>query len=192
MPGFGSRFRIFPALAISCSPSYPNGCVAFVRGRTASRRSAIPTCAPLKYIIPSKNQPTSPHPETPGHARRSLMPKKKFKDLTEREILALAIQLEEEDSRVYADFADGLRETYPAPPKSSRTCRPRNPATARASSKCTASASASTFPLIRRAGRERLRRAPSRLARPAARHADRPQAGGSDGTGNAAASTSAP
>jgi erythrin-vacuolar iron transport family protein len=42
------------------------------------------------------------------------MPKKKFKDLTEREILALAIQLEEEDSRVYADFADGLKETYPA------------------------------------------------------------------------------
>src|SRR5579863_677036 len=78
------------------------------------RGSAIPNCAPLKYIIPSKNQPTSPHPETPGHARRQLMPKKKFKDLTEREILALAIQLEEEDSRVYADFADGLKETYPA------------------------------------------------------------------------------
>lgn len=41
------------------------------------------------------------------------MPKKNFKDLTEREILALAIQLEEEDSRVYADFADGLSESYP-------------------------------------------------------------------------------
>jgi rubrerythrin len=38
---------------------------------------------------------------------------KKFKDLSEREILALAIFLEEEDGRVYADFADGLRETYP-------------------------------------------------------------------------------
>jgi rubrerythrin len=42
---------------------------------------------------------------------------KKFKDLSEREILALAISLEEEDSRVYADFADGLRETYPATAK---------------------------------------------------------------------------
>jgi erythrin-vacuolar iron transport family protein len=42
------------------------------------------------------------------------MPKKSFKDLTEREILALAIQLEEEDSRVYADFSDGLKENYPA------------------------------------------------------------------------------
>src|SRR5580704_10323097 len=39
---------------------------------------------------------------------------KSFKDLTERQVLALAIQLEEEDSRIYGDFADGLRETYPA------------------------------------------------------------------------------
>ena len=38
---------------------------------------------------------------------------KRFRDLSEREILALAIFLEEEDGRVYADFADGLRETYP-------------------------------------------------------------------------------
>jgi rubrerythrin len=45
------------------------------------------------------------------------MAKKSFKDLTEREILALAIQLEEEDSRVYGDFAEGLRETYPATAK---------------------------------------------------------------------------
>jgi rubrerythrin len=37
-----------------------------------------------------------------------------FESLTEREILALAISLEEEDERVYDDFAEGLRETYPA------------------------------------------------------------------------------
>ena len=37
-----------------------------------------------------------------------------FDSLTEKEILALAISLEEEDERVYADFADALRETYPA------------------------------------------------------------------------------
>jgi rubrerythrin len=42
---------------------------------------------------------------------------RKFKDLSEREILALAVALEEEDGRVYADFADGLRETYPATAK---------------------------------------------------------------------------
>jgi erythrin-vacuolar iron transport family protein len=42
---------------------------------------------------------------------------RKFKDLSEREILALAITLEEQDGRIYADFADGLRETYPATAK---------------------------------------------------------------------------
>jgi rubrerythrin len=39
---------------------------------------------------------------------------KKFKQLTEREILALAIQNEEEDGRIYGEFADALRQTYPA------------------------------------------------------------------------------
>lgn len=38
---------------------------------------------------------------------------RRFRELSEREILALAISLEEEDGRIYADFADGLRETYP-------------------------------------------------------------------------------
>jgi rubrerythrin len=40
-----------------------------------------------------------------------------FKDLSEREILALAIALEEEDGRIYGDFVEGLRETYPATAK---------------------------------------------------------------------------
>jgi erythrin-vacuolar iron transport family protein len=39
---------------------------------------------------------------------------KTFDDLSEREILALAISLEEEDERVYADFADGLKQDFPA------------------------------------------------------------------------------
>jgi rubrerythrin len=39
---------------------------------------------------------------------------KKFKELTDREILALAIQSEEEDGRIYGEFADQLRESYPA------------------------------------------------------------------------------
>ena len=38
---------------------------------------------------------------------------KTFDALDEREILALAISCEEEDGRIYADFAHGLRETYP-------------------------------------------------------------------------------
>src|ERR1700756_1403275 len=39
---------------------------------------------------------------------------KRFKDLTEREILALAITSEEEDGRIYGEFADALRESYPS------------------------------------------------------------------------------
>ena len=38
---------------------------------------------------------------------------RRFDSLTEREILALAITLEEEDERIYADFAEGLRDDYP-------------------------------------------------------------------------------
>jgi rubrerythrin len=37
-----------------------------------------------------------------------------FDSLTEKEVLALAISLEEEDERVYADYAEGLRATFPA------------------------------------------------------------------------------
>jgi len=36
-----------------------------------------------------------------------------FDSLTEREVLALAIGLEEEDARIYDAFAEGLREKYP-------------------------------------------------------------------------------
>lgn len=39
---------------------------------------------------------------------------KDFSELTEQELLALAISLEEEDARIYDEFAQGLRETYPA------------------------------------------------------------------------------
>src|SRR5258707_3926994 len=39
---------------------------------------------------------------------------KKFRDLNGREILALAISAEEEDGRIYGEFADALRESYPA------------------------------------------------------------------------------
>jgi rubrerythrin len=37
-----------------------------------------------------------------------------FDSLSEREILALAISLEEEDARIYEDFADGLQSAYPS------------------------------------------------------------------------------
>ena len=37
-----------------------------------------------------------------------------FKSLSPQELLALAISLEEEDARIYADFADAVKENYPA------------------------------------------------------------------------------
>jgi rubrerythrin len=41
-------------------------------------------------------------------------PKRRFDDLSEQEILALAISSEEEDSRIYSTYAAKLREAYPA------------------------------------------------------------------------------
>jgi rubrerythrin len=37
-----------------------------------------------------------------------------FDSLSEREVLALAIALEEEDARIYDDFADGLKDSHPS------------------------------------------------------------------------------
>jgi erythrin-vacuolar iron transport family protein len=42
---------------------------------------------------------------------------KRFADLTEQEIVALAITSEDEDSRIYRGFAEGLRQKYPASAK---------------------------------------------------------------------------
>ena len=40
---------------------------------------------------------------------------KNFKDLSEPEIVALAISNEEMDGRIHVDFAARLRDNYPAP-----------------------------------------------------------------------------
>ena len=56
----------------------------------------------------------------PRHRRRGNLGKgivRNFDDLSEREMLALAISNEEEDARIYADFSDGLHEDYPATAK---------------------------------------------------------------------------
>jgi rubrerythrin len=46
-----------------------------------------------------------------------------FKSLNEQEILALAISLEEEDARIYDDFAEGLKTSYPAQAEEFRRLR---------------------------------------------------------------------
>src|SRR5262249_54573923 len=43
--------------------------------------------------------------------------------LSERELLALAISLEEEDARIYDDFAEGLKDEYPAAAEEFRRLR---------------------------------------------------------------------
>jgi rubrerythrin len=42
---------------------------------------------------------------------------KRFSDLNEQELLALAISNEDEDSRIYRNFAEGFRQSYPATAK---------------------------------------------------------------------------
>jgi len=44
----------------------------------------------------------------------AFLTKRRFSDLSEREVLALAISSEEEDSRIYATYADELRDSFPA------------------------------------------------------------------------------
>ena len=40
--------------------------------------------------------------------------RRRFAELSEREVLALAISNEEDDARIYRTYAEGLREAYPA------------------------------------------------------------------------------
>ena len=47
------------------------------------------------------------------HSRYRPNVSRSFNDLGEREVLALAISLEEEDSRIYRDYAERMKEKYP-------------------------------------------------------------------------------
>jgi rubrerythrin len=42
-----------------------------------------------------------------------MLPMRDFKSLLEKEILALAISLEEENERIYSHFSESLRENFP-------------------------------------------------------------------------------
>src|SRR5215470_17142331 len=60
-------------------------------------------------------QPGASMPRSPGSTYdQPFDMARNFRDLSEEEILALAITLEEQDGRIYGEFADGLREQYPA------------------------------------------------------------------------------
>ena len=61
-------------------------------------------------MVPNLERPPMiPRISIPGFRRR-----RRFRDLSEKEILALAISAEEEDGRIYATYAERLREDFPA------------------------------------------------------------------------------
>src|SRR5215471_278575 len=66
--------------------------------------------APATSFFPSRRSVA----ESRGSGAEYNLDMRSFDSLTEREILALAVSLEEDDERIYADFADGLRENYPS------------------------------------------------------------------------------
>ena len=109
-----------------------------------------------------------------------------FKSLSEQEILALAISLEEEDARIYDDFADGL-QSEPSPAQAEefrRHARTRRTAIAIAYSICTASRFGEHIPLIRRQDvKGFVRRRPVWLVRPLG-IGRRAQAGRAHGAGD--------
>lgn len=56
--------------------------------------------------------------DKPGMADHDCIMPKTLKELTAQEVLALAIQAEEEDGRIYADLAERIRKDYPETAKS--------------------------------------------------------------------------
>jgi len=75
---------------------------------------------------------------------------RRFTDLSEREVLALAISLEEEDARIYADFAERLGETYPSTAEMLRTMTAEEREHARRLTECFHAHFGPHIPLIQR------------------------------------------
>jgi len=68
-----------------------------------------------------------------------------FHSLSQKEILALAISLEEEDERIYADFAESMRENFPGTASMFDQMGEEKSSIAGGSSRSTSRGSASTF-----------------------------------------------
>jgi erythrin-vacuolar iron transport family protein len=58
--------------------------------------------------------------------------RRRFADLSEREVLALAISCEEDDARIYRSYAERLRAAIPRDRRAVRRHGPRRTATASA------------------------------------------------------------
>jgi rubrerythrin len=102
---------------------------------------------------------------------------KSFESLTEREILALAISLEEEDARIYDALAEGLREQYPTQAENFRQLRQEEEVHARRLRELYHARFGDHVTLIRRDDvRGFVKRRPIWLARPLSLKAARKQA----------------
>ena len=106
---------------------------------------------------------------------------KNFSDLSEREILALAITLEEEDERIYDDFAEGLRESYPASAQIFRDMAAEESTHRHRLIELHRERFGEHIPLIRRGDVRGFVQTQAALAGPAARPRRRAPAGGDDG-----------
>src|ERR1017187_1787957 len=88
---------------------------SLVAERNASLASCLVRSTNAICCDPSTaHAPLSPQPAWPILYLYQNETMRSFDSLSEREILSLAVSLEEEDERIYGDFADGLRENYPA------------------------------------------------------------------------------
>ena len=111
---------------------------------------------------------------------------KKFEELTEREVLALAIALEEEDERVYADFAEGLRQDYPATASMFDGMREEESGHRRRLLELFQKKFGEHIPLIRRQDVRGFVERPALVAGASAAHRGGAQRGVDDGSGDAA------
>ena len=115
-----------------------------------------------------------------------------FSDLTEREILALAIANEEEDSRIYLDIAEGLREEYPGSAHVFSEMAGRGRRTSSSAAGIIPEQIRRTHPADPPARHSRLYPPQAGLADPAAQSEGGSHAGGKHGGGDPTSSTARP
>ena len=89
---------------------------------------------------------------------------KRFEDLSDQEILALAIGSEEEDSRIYGDIAEGLRTEFPATAKIFEGMREEEIEHRRSLTEIYREQLRPAHPIDSEAGREGVRTSPPHLA----------------------------
>src|SRR5579864_3599725 len=107
---FGSRFHQPIAVRVSRPPHASEDRPSRTgTGRSRAALGPVPIRAPLSPAVGGAS--VAAHRATSCQEDRVT---RSFDSFSEREILALAISLEEEDERVYADYAERLRADFPA------------------------------------------------------------------------------